>query len=179
MEPMISRYGMFSTIALLLIAPTIVMAQERAAIDSLAQTAESGSLEDFIINEYEETWRSHDAKRLADFFAEDADMIFGIQPRIVGRAAIETSWDLYFSRIDSGRAVSISIDSIRNLSPRIALLNVHTTTGGTHSETNEELPSRKARGTWVVTRVGGDWKIAALRIHSPVGEQRLGPGTDD
>jgi ketosteroid isomerase-like protein len=163
---MISRYGMVFTIALLLIAPTIVMAQEGAAIDSLAQTAESGSLDDFV-NEYEETWRSHDAKRLADFFAEDAG------------AAIETSWDLYFSRIDSGRAISISIDSIRNLSPRIALLNVHTTTGGTHSETNEELPSRKARGTWVVTRIGGDWKIAALRMHSPVGQQRLGPGTDD
>lgn len=149
-----------------------------AAIDSFAQTAATDSLEAFV-SEYEETWQSHDAERLGEFFAEDADMIVGILPRIAGRAAIETSWGLYFSRIDSGRALSISIDSIRILSPGVALLNVRTTTGGTHSETKEDLESRHARGTWVVTRVDGDWKIAALRAHSPVGQERLSPGTDN
>lgn len=142
------------------------------------RAVESDSLEAFV-REYEETWQSHDAERLAGFFTEDSDMIVGILPRISGRAAIETWWGLYFSRIDRGRALSISIDSIRRLSPDIALLNVQTTTGGTHSETSEELESRRARGTWVVTRVGGEWKIAALRAHSPVGQQRPVPGTDD
>ena len=149
-----------------------------AASDSLPQAAESDPLQD-LVNKYEETWQAHDAKRLADFFAEDSDMIIGIQPRITGRAAIETSWDLYFSRIDSGRVISISIESIRILSPNIALLNLHTTTGGTHSETNEVLESRKARGTWVVIRSSGDWRISALRAHSPIGELREAPGTDN
>ena len=149
-----------------------------AASDSLAQTAESNQLEEFAIK-YEETWQSHDAERLADFFAEDSDMIVGIQPRIAGRPAIEKSWNLYFSRIDSGRVVEISIESIRILSPNIALLNVHTTTGGTHSKTGEDLESRKARGTWVVTRSSGDWRISALRAHSPIGELREAPGTDE
>lgn len=149
-----------------------------AAIDSPAQTADPDSLRKFVA-EYEEAWRSHDAKRLADFFAEDSDMIVGIEPRISGRAAVESWWKLYFSRIDSGRVLSISIESVRILRPDIALLNVDTTTGGTHSKTKEVLESRSARGTWVVTRVGGDWKIAALRAHSPVGTQRLRPGTDN
>lgn len=144
----------------------------------LAQTDESDSLEQFV-KRYEETWQSHDARRLANFFGEDSDMIMGIQPTVSGRGAIEAWWNLYFSRIDSGRALSISIESIRILSPNIALLNVHTTTGGTHSMTNDILESRKARGTWVVTRSSDDWKISALRAHSPVGELRTAPGTDD
>lgn len=145
--------------------------------DSLAQTAEANSLERFV-QTYEETWQLHDASRLANFFTDDSDMIVGIQSTIVGRAAIETWWEQYFSRIDSGRVVSVSIESKRILSPNVALVNVYTTTGGTHSETNGTLESRKARGTWVVTRAGENWKIAALRMHSPVGEQRLKPGTD-
>jgi uncharacterized protein (TIGR02246 family) len=147
------------------------------ASDSLAEAVGAESLESFL-QAYEQTWQLHDASHLADFFAVDSDMIVGIQPTFVGRAAIETWWDQYFSRIDSGRFVSVSIDSMRILGPNIALLNVHTTTGGTHSETKEALESREARGTWVVARAGKDWKIAALRMHSPVGEQRLKPGTD-
>ena len=145
--------------------------------DAIAQSGETESLEKFV-QEYQETWQLHDAGRLANFFTDDSDMIVGIQPIIVGRDAIERSWNQYFARIDSGRILSVSIESRRMLSPTVALLNVNTTTSGTHSETNEILESRKARGTWVVTRASGDWKIAALRMHSPVGEQRLRPGTD-
>ena len=129
-----------------------------AVSQSLADPAASDSLEDFV-SRYEETWQSHHAQRLAEFFAEDADII-GIQPRIVGRASIQMWWDRYFSRLDSGRVVSISVESIRILSPDVALLNVATTTGGFHSETSEPLESRKARGTWVVTRSRGAWTIS-------------------
>lgn len=142
------------------------------------KTAEADLPENFV-KTYEDTWQLHDASRLATFFTEESDMIVGIQPIVVGRVAIETWWNLYFSHIDSGRLVSISIESKRILSPNIVLLNVHTTTGGTHSETNEVLESREARGTWVVTSASGDWKIAALRMHSPVGERRFKPGTDE
>lgn len=148
------------------------------ASDAFAQATEADQLEEFV-SKYEETWQSHDAERLADFFADDCDMIIGTQPRIVGRRAIEASWNHYFSRINSGRLLAISVESIRMLSPDVSLLNVHTTTGGTHSETNEILESRKARGTWVVTRSGGRWKISALRAHSPIGVLREAPGTDN
>jgi uncharacterized protein (TIGR02246 family) len=144
---------------------------------AFAQANEADELQEFI-KRYEEIWQSHDGELLGDFFARDSDMIVGIQPRIVGREAIAASWNQYFSRIDSGRLLTISNESMRFLSPEIALINVATTTGGTHSETNEILESRKARGTWVVTRGGGEWRISALRVHSPVGELREVPGTD-
>ena len=105
-------------------------------------------------------------------------MIVGVQPRVSGRAAIEQWWNNYFSRIDTGRMITISIDSVRLLRPDVALLNVDTTTAGIHSETNEALEQRKARGTWLVIRDDDEWEIAALRAHSPIGELREKPGTD-
>ena len=74
--------------------------------------------------------------------------------------------------------ITISIDSMRLLRPDIALINVDTITAGIHSETNEALEQREARGTWLVTRDDGEWEIAALRAHSPIGELREKPGTD-
>jgi uncharacterized protein (TIGR02246 family) len=147
------------------------------SVQAFAQAENADELQAFI-KQYEEIWQSHDGELLGGFFARDCDMIVGIQPRIVGREAIAESWNRYFSRIDSGRLLTISIESMRFLSPGIALINVATTTGGNHSETNETLESRKARGTWVVTREGGEWRISALRAHSPIGELREAPGAD-
>lgn len=145
---------------------------------TFAQADEAGKLEEFV-KRYEEAWQSHDGELLAEFFAYDSDMVIGILPRIVGRQAIAAWWNQYFLHIDSGRLLTVSIESMRFLSPDIALINVATTTAGTHSETNEVLESRQARGTWVVTRGDDEWKIAALRAHSPVGVIRETPGTDE
>ena len=143
-----------------------------------AQADGAEELREFVA-QYELSWQSHDAEVLGRFFAEDSDMIVGIQPRLVGREAIAEWWDTYFSRIESGRLLTVSIESIQLLNPDVAVVNVETTTGGNHSATNEILESRKARGTWVVARSGRDWKISALRIHSPIGEIRVAPGTDN
>lgn len=146
--------------------------------NSFAQILETDKLVDFV-EKYEATWQSHDAERLADFFSADSDMIVGVLPRVSGLAAIEQWWNNYFSRIDSGRVISISIESVRLLRPDVALLNVNTITGGTHSVTNTDMENRKARGTWVVTQNDGEWEISALRAHSPIGELREKPGTDN
>jgi uncharacterized protein (TIGR02246 family) len=149
----------------------IALGQASASADNLDE------LQAFV-KAYEESWQSHDAEQVGRFFADESDMIVGIQPRIVGREAIAGWWDRYFSHLDSGRLLTISVESVQMLSPNVALINVETTTGGNHSETNEMLESRKARGTWIVTRSSGDWKISALRAHSPIGELRVAPGTD-
>lgn len=142
-----------------------------------AQNSDLSELAQFV-KVYEETWNTHDAQLLAGLFTEDSDMLVGIGPRLSGRSAVGRWWEIYFSRIDRGRFLEISIDSVRFLGSDVALLNVDTTTGGEHAETSEMLPTRLARGTWVVVRRHGDWQISALRAHSPLGESREGPGVD-
>jgi uncharacterized protein (TIGR02246 family) len=154
-------------VALLAIGGTPVFGQE----------SQSAVLQPFI-DRYVDVWNSHDAHRLADFFAEDSDILVGIAPIISGRPAVEDWWGGYFSRIDDGRLLDISIDSIRFLASDVAIVNLATTTGGVNSKTGETMETRRARGTWVVIRRNGEWKIDALRAHSPVGEERIHPGTD-
>ena len=56
----------------------------------------------------------------------------------------------------------IEVQAARLIAPDVAVLNVTTTTQG-RSAQGEELRSRDARGTWVVVREGGTWRIAAMR----------------
>lgn len=154
-------------IVLLAIGSTAVFARETRSED----------LQQFVAS-YVDVWNSHGSQKLADFFTEDSDMLMGIQPIISGRAAVERWWSGYFSRIDDGRRLEISIESIRILTADVVIMNVATTTGGIHSVTGDRMETRRARGTWVIIRSNGDWKINALRAHSPIGEAREGPGTD-
>jgi len=115
-----------------------------------------------LVEAYRTTWNGHDASDLAAFFTQDADMIMGSDPIALGRGAIEAWWRDYFARQEPERHVAIDVQALRLITPDVAVLNVTTTTGG-RSAQGEELPSRKARGTWVVVLERGTWRIAAMR----------------
>jgi len=129
------------------------------------------------VQTYEKAWNTHDAEAVAAFFSEDADLMMGNAPIVVGRDAIRDGWARYFSRIDEGRSGRMAVDSLRVLAPDVVLVNIDSTTAGRRSN-GEELPTRLARGTWVVARRDGRWQIVALRALPAVGEVRLVPGTD-
>jgi uncharacterized protein (TIGR02246 family) len=130
-----------------------------------------------FVKKYEDVFNTHNASAVAAFFAEDADMIIGDGPKIAGRKAIQEWWAHYFSRIDEERKGTFAIDSLRFITPEVALINLGTRTAARRS-TGEELPTRLARGTWVVVRQAGGWRISALRAFPAVGEVRFRPGTD-
>jgi uncharacterized protein (TIGR02246 family) len=130
-----------------------------------------------LVKKYEGVFNAHRASAVAAFFSKDADMIVGSGPKIVGREAIQEWWAHYFSRIDEQRKGTFAIDSVRVVAPEVVLINLDTKTAGRRS-TGEELPTRLARGTWVVVRQSGEWRIAALRAFPAVGEVRFSPGTD-
>lgn len=142
-----------------------------------AQTGEVSSELPSRVKAYEHVWNTHQAGAVAAFFTEDADMIFGNGPKIVGRKAIRDWWDGYFARIDEMRTGTFVIDSLRMITPDVALININSTTAG-HGPTVQQLPTRLARGTWVMVRHSGDWWISALRGLPAEGDVRLGPGTD-
>jgi uncharacterized protein (TIGR02246 family) len=129
------------------------------------------------IDAYEKTWNTHDASAVASFFSEDADFIAGNGPWIVGRDAIEESWQRYFSGIDEARQGTFAIASLRVITPEVVLVNINSTTAG-HGPSGEDLPTRLARGTWVVTRHNGGWQISAFRALPAEGDVRTAPGKD-
>lgn len=72
---------------LLLAGP--VVAQEPAA--RLADAALPAAL-DRVLRDYEQAWRTGDAKALAGLFAEDGFILQSNQPPVRGRAAIEAAY---------------------------------------------------------------------------------------
>jgi uncharacterized protein (TIGR02246 family) len=129
------------------------------------------------VEAYEDAWNSHDAAAVAAFFTHDADMVMGNGPRIEGREAIAEWWARYFSAISGNRAGTIELESLRLLGPHVALANVNTLTAG-RSGNEEELPARRARGTWILTVQDGQWLISALRGLPAEGDSRVTPGRD-
>ena len=132
--------------------PATAMAQ--AAADSTA-------LREYV-EAYQRAWDRHDAAAVATFFSEGADLVMGNLPAVRGRRAIEEWWRTYFERQEPERQGTFEVISARLLTPKVALLNVASTTGGEASG-SEPLPVRKARGTWLLRREGGDWRIEAMR----------------
>ncbi len=157
------------------------MAAASALIAGLPGAVASQTPQDSVavrafVEAYRTTWDEHDPSALAAFFARDGDMIMGSDPVAPGREAIQRWWRDYFARQEPERRVAIDVHAVRLVAPDVAVLDVATTTGGRNAR-GEALPSRKARGTWVMVRRGGTWRISAMR-GMPTEQDRIirGPG---
>lgn len=146
---------------------------------TVEQTASAQSQADVraLVRAYERAWNTHDASRVAAFYTHDADMVMGNGPRISGREAITEWWARYFAAISDKRVGTFEVESLRLLNPDVALANVGTLTAG-RDEKGEELPARRARGTWILTTQDGQWLISALLGLPAEGDLRVEPGTD-
>jgi len=103
--------------------------------------------------------------------------VIGNHPKATGRNAIEASWAAYFSKIDEARKAEFELESSPMVTPEVAIIDVGSTTSGA-AHSGDELPSRLARGTWVLVRDRGQWRIIALRALPAVGDKRVASGTD-
>jgi uncharacterized protein (TIGR02246 family) len=130
-----------------------------------------------LVTAYEQVWNTHSAHEVAAFFAEDADMVMGNGLAIIGWGAIDEWWGAYFAKIETTRLGKFTINSMRMITPEVALINVESRTAGRGPE-GEQLPTRLARGTWVLVQHSGEWRISALRGLPAEGDTRVSPGTD-
>lgn len=113
------------------------------------------------VKAYQRAWNTHDPSALTPFFADDADFVMGNSPAVRGRKEIENWWRGYFVHQEPERRATFDVKAVRVLASNVALINIGSSTGGRSSQ-HEELVTRKARGTWVLHRRGGDWLIVAM-----------------
>jgi uncharacterized protein (TIGR02246 family) len=154
-----------------LLAPGLVASKTRDDASSVMGEVRARA------DEYKAVWDTHDPDAVAAFYTPDADMVMGSSPSITGRTEIREWWARYFSRIDPQRHISLQVETARPVSSEVVIVNVRTRTGGTGSG-GGELPSRLARGTWIMVRQDGKWLISALRGLPAEGDRRTEPGVD-
>ena len=99
-----------------------------------------------------------DAAGVAATFAPDGDIWIVGGPRVSGRTEIRRSEEEFY-RAPGFREWRVTIDTIRFLSPDVAVVETTTITTLATSET-------RGQASWVVARRDGAWKIAAVRVMS-------------
>jgi uncharacterized protein (TIGR02246 family) len=117
-----------------------------------------------LVQTFQTVWDAHDAVRVADLFSEDADQIMGDGPTTVGRQAVRQWWETRFASMEPGRRITLTVGSVRLISPDVGVINTVAVSGGRGLQ-GQSLASDTDRGTWVVVNRAGQWVIAALRVY--------------
>lgn len=104
-----------------------------------------------------------DAKSIASHFTPDAEYIDEQGNIHQGRAAIEAAMTTCFAE-HTGCQIEFDIESIRFISPGVAVEDGSTTITHTHSDDMESVSSRY---TAVHVKIDGKWLIASMRDHVP------------
>jgi uncharacterized protein (TIGR02246 family) len=141
-----------------------LIAASFAGIAEAQTIGDSASIYEFV-KEYQQTFNTRDAVALSAFFTEDADVVVGNLLEAKGRQAIENLWRNYwqskFNRQEPERKGTFTVNSLRKITDDVAMVNLQSVTGG-RATSGTELRRRKARGTWVVHRLNGEWLIASV-----------------
>ena len=107
----------------------------------------------------ENAWNSGDSAGFTAPFADDADFVNVLGMHVRGREAIGYGHAEIFRTVYAGSTVRYRLDAARLLRPDVGLAHVHATLAvpagpmaGTH----------QARYSMVLTREGGEWRIASF-----------------
>jgi uncharacterized protein (TIGR02246 family) len=111
---------------------------------------------------YEDALQTRDPTTVSALYTNNAEIIVRNSPLIRGEQAIRNWWRAYFSEPRPYRAILI-IDEIRIIAPNVALINI-IATGAVQQSEGQPLPVRYARGTWLVVREAGEWRISSLWV---------------
>lgn len=102
-----------------------------------------------------------DAKAVADHFTIDAEYVDELGNVFQGRSAIEDSMTEFFAE-NPGCKLEMNVDSIRFISPGIAIEDGTTTITRTEGE-----PTVESLYTAVHVKTDGKWLVASVRDHAP------------
>lgn len=112
-----------------------------------------------IATRMENAWNSADGPAFSAAFAEDADFVNVLGMHARGRDAIAAGHEQIFRTIYAGSRVAYRVESARLLRPDVALVHVE---AGLDVPGGPMAGHHPARYSMVLTRDGGEWRIASF-----------------
>ncbi|GIF11890.1 SgcJ/EcaC family oxidoreductase [Actinoplanes teichomyceticus] len=107
-----------------------------------------------------QAWTDNDAVAYADCFTEDSDYVSYDGTRAVGRGPMQEAHDRLFRGVLAGSALVGGIESIRHVSPDVAIIHG---TASVLMPWRSTLPRRRlSRQTLVAVRTPNGWRFTAL-----------------
>ena len=123
------------------------MDQDKAAIEEMVKSIQ-------------EAWNAGDGKGFAAPFAEDADYVIVNGMYMKGRETIGGTHQQIFDTFYKGSNIVVSLENVRFIRPDVGIAHVR---GHLKFYEGENTRETDSRSTWVVTRNGEGWSIAAFQ----------------
>ncbi|NEW56060.1 SgcJ/EcaC family oxidoreductase [Nocardia cyriacigeorgica] len=113
-----------------------------------------------LFEEFKQAWTDNDAAAFGALFTEDSDYVSYDGTRASGRAEHQDNHDKLFRGVLAGSALVGEVESIRYLTPDVAILYG---TGSVLMPWRAQLPERRlSRQTVVLVRTSTGWLISAI-----------------
>ena len=128
---------------------------------SAAQSPDATASVKMVVSALADSWNRHDMAAFAAAFSEDADFVNVVGMHWQGRHEIEAKHTVTHRTIFRNSTLEILDQSVRFLSPSIALAHVWTQLKGAESLRPNVPETRPALMTCVLVLEAGRWLIAA------------------
>ena len=107
----------------------------------------------------ENAWNTADSPAFTAAFADDADFVNVLGMHARGREAIAAGHEQIFRTVYAGSTVRYAVEAARLLRPDVALVHVQ---AGLDVPGGPMAGHHPARYSMVLTRDGGEWRIASF-----------------
>jgi uncharacterized protein (TIGR02246 family) len=141
-------------LALLLSVPAVALGQGTTAADEAAIRR--------VVQQHDQTRSSGDWKGAANLYLEDGSTLTSAGEWRRGRAQIEKGGATLGAGVYKGAKYSTTVDSVRLLTPTVALVDATFEIGGIGGS-----GSRKGHTAYVLVKSGDAWRIAGARSMVP------------
>lgn len=137
---------------------------ENNEIEKPASSADTASVVKLIFNDFPDAYRKgeHSSQHIADLFFEDADMVVLDSEWIKNQNDIKEKFD-YLKDFPEERTIYFDLESIYFIGNSVAWVNVNACDKGGFNDKGEALGVYCDRGSFLLEKRDGNWKIKALR----------------
>lgn len=127
---------------------------------SAPSAEDDATIRKMMTEEMTSAWEQNDKAWVNSHYLDDADIAFPAGPLYSGKENLPVSG----ASVPTGRKFKAEIQSLRFISPDVAVVNNNAHfTGGTESS-GTSVPDTRDAGTFVLKKTNGVWKISALRV---------------
>jgi uncharacterized protein (TIGR02246 family) len=131
-------------------------------------TLEEQALHDFYYR-FTSAWNQNDPGRMARLWAKDGDHISADGRVAKGRGAVEALFADQLNTTYRGSRISLTLDSVRFISPEVAIATGGFELSGIPAGDGRTLPSMYGLHTDIWSVQDGEWQIVASRSLVPLG----------
>ena len=148
-----------------------------ARIASAAQQDEDRAAIAKSVQNYMDSWNTHDVHAVAMLYAVDCDFVNNFGDVTHGRDGMEKTFGPFMSGPYSATVQTGTVRSVRFLKPDVAAVDVDWQMTGAKNPDGSPRPTRKGIHSLIMTRQSdGAWLITVMHVHEFTSTPRITPG---